>query len=65
METDLEDELKVSLFVNEKLRARIAELEAALDVAANHLERVYTSDIWEADYKRYAEAARAALGEKE
>jgi hypothetical protein len=45
-------------------RDRIAELEAALNVAANHLERVYTSDIWEADYKRYAEAARAALEKK-
>ena len=73
MDTDLEDELKVSLCVNEKLRARIAELEAALApfVDAAHFKitactgSVIEKSVWnicvsEADLR----AARAALEKK-
>jgi hypothetical protein len=56
---DLEAELQVSLHVNDQLRARVAELEAALKIYA---EARCSGMICAFDD---GEAVRAALGEKE
>ena len=57
MDTELEDELKVSLFVNEKLRARIAALEAE--------NAKLKAKLWSAIGEICDKAARAAMEGKE